>query len=135
MTEITRKLASFRTISEIVPIDGADRVEIAKIDGWQVVTQKGWAEPGKLVIYFEVDSFLPIRPEFEFLRKSGYRAHPDLGEGFKLKTIKLRGELSQGLIMPFDELFPPMVWWGGTGKWGTWNSATGPRYLEFRPEP
>ena len=104
MSDISRKLASFRKISEIVQIPGADRVEIAKIDGWQVVTQKGWATPGKLVIYFEVDSFLPVRPEFEFLRKSGYREHPDLGPGFKLKTIKLRGELSQGLIMPCHEV-------------------------------
>jgi RNA ligase (TIGR02306 family) len=135
MTEISRKLASFRTVSEILPIEGADKIEIAKIDGWQVVTQKGWATPGKLVIYFEVDSFLPIRPEFEFLRKSGYRAHPEIGEGFRLKTIKLRGELSQGLIMPINELFPPMENPDDVGKWGLWNSAIGPRKLEYVPRP
>ncbi len=98
--EIKRKLASFRRISELVPIEGADKIELALIDGWQVVVKKGEFKPGELCIYFEIDSFLPVRPEFEFLRASSYREHPELGQGFRLKTVKLRGQLSQGLALP-----------------------------------
>jgi RNA ligase (TIGR02306 family) len=50
-------------------------------------------------VYCEIDSFLPIRDEFEFLRKSSYKKMGDQ-EGFRLKTIKLRGQVSQGLILP-----------------------------------
>jgi hypothetical protein len=65
-----RKLASIREIKEIVPIEGADAIEVAVVDGWKVVTKKGEFKPGDLCVYFEIDSFLPIREEFEFLRKS-----------------------------------------------------------------
>jgi RNA ligase (TIGR02306 family) len=99
-----RKLASIRKVDAIEPIEGADKIVIAKLDGWQVVTQKDWCKPGDLVCYFEVDSFLPVRPEYEFLRKSGYKNTKNLGEGFRLKTIKLRKQLSQGLIMPLMEV-------------------------------
>lgn len=55
-----------------------------------------------MAIYFEIDSFLPVRPEFEFLRKSSYKKSDILGEGFKIKTMKFRGQISQGLILPMD---------------------------------
>jgi RNA ligase (TIGR02306 family) len=56
------------------------------------------------VVYCEIDSFLPIKPEFEFLRKSCYRKMADGQEGFRLKTIRLRGQISQGLCIPIGEL-------------------------------
>jgi RNA ligase (TIGR02306 family) len=97
-----RKLATIRTISEIRPIEGADNIELATVNGWKVVVGKEVGHKvGNPVVYCEVDSFLPIRPEFEFLRKSSYRKMGDV-EGFNLKTIKLRGQLSQGLILPMD---------------------------------
>lgn len=102
--EIKRKLASFRRISELVPIEGADKVELALIDGWQVVVKKGDFSPGDHCVYFEIDSFLPIRPEFEFLRASSFKEHPELGQGFRLKTIMLRGQLSQGLALPYSTI-------------------------------
>ena len=108
MSEETRKLASIRVVDSLEPIDGADKIELAKVGGWQVVTQKGWASPRKLVIFFEVDSFLPVDPRFEFLRKSGFKSTKNLGDGFRLKTIKLRKTLSQGLIMPLEE-FPEVL--------------------------
>src|SRR5438876_1094061 len=98
MEEFKRKLASIRKISEVLPIEGADNIELVKVDGWQCVTKKGEFKPGDLCIYFEIDSFLPIRSEFEFLRKSSYKKMGDK-EGFRLKTIKLRGHLSQGLVL------------------------------------
>ena len=100
--EIKRKLASIRVISELVPIEGADKIELAQIDGWQVVVKKGDFSPGDHCVYFEIDSFLPIRPEFEFLRASSFKEHPELGQGFRLKTIKLRGQVSQGLALPYS---------------------------------
>jgi RNA ligase (TIGR02306 family) len=98
-----RKLASIQKVGSILPIDGADSIEIAVINSWRVVTKKGEYKPGDLCIYFEIDSFLPIEKEFEFLRKSSYKKMGDK-EGFRLKTIKLRGQISQGLIMPLSIL-------------------------------
>lgn len=97
-----RKLASIRVISELKSIDGADQIELAIVDGWQVVVKKGEFISGSLCVFFEVDSVLPIREEFEFLRKSCYVKKDWLpnGEGFRLKTIKLRKQLSQGLVIP-----------------------------------
>ena len=99
-----RKLASIRTISEINPIPEADAIERATVDGWNVVVKKGEFKPGDLCVYCEIDSLLPIREEFEFLRKSSYRKMADGNEGFRLKTIKLRGQVSQGLLLPISIL-------------------------------
>lgn len=99
-----RKLASIRIISEIRPIAGADKIEVARVDNWNVVIQKEQFKVGEKVVYFEIDSFLPIRPEFEFLRKSCYRKLADDSEGFRLRTISLRGQISQGLICPLSIL-------------------------------
>ena len=97
-----RKLATIRTISELRPIEGADKIELAIVDGWQVVVAKDVEHMvGDKVVYCEIDSFLPIRDEFEFLRKSSYKKMGDQ-EGFRLKTIKLRGQVSQGLILPIS---------------------------------
>lgn len=99
-----RKLASVRKISDLSPIEGADKIEVATIDGWKVVVAKDVGHKvGDLVIYCEIDSFLPIRPEFEFLRKSSFKKMGDQ-EGFRLRTIKLRGQVSQGLILPLSVL-------------------------------
>ena len=98
-----RKLASIRKISDLSPIEGADKIELATIDGWKVVVAKDVNHKvGDLIVYCEVDSFLPIEPEFEFLRKTSYKKMSDGREGFRLKTIKLRGQISQGLILPIS---------------------------------
>jgi RNA ligase (TIGR02306 family) len=105
-----RKLATIRKINEIKPIEGADMIELAIVDGWQCVIKKGEFKPGDLGVYFEIDSFLPIEDRYEFLRKSSYKKIPDQlqgqrAEGFRLRTVKLRGQISQGLILPLD-MFP-----------------------------
>ena len=100
-----RKLASIQRIWKIEPIEGADRIELAHVLGWQCVVNKGQFQPMDMAVYFEVDSFLPIRNEFEFLRSSSYRKTDIMGEGFRLKTMKFRGQVSQGLLLPLD-LFP-----------------------------
>ena len=103
-----RKLASIRRIKEIRNHPNADLLDLAIVDGWQLVTAKdNGFKAGDLVIYFEIDSFLPICEEFEFLRKSCYKKMGEQ-EGFRLRTIKLRGELSQGLIIPITD-FPDVA--------------------------
>lgn len=97
-----RKLASIQKIWNIEPIDGADKIELAYVLGWRCVVNKGQFRKGDLAIYFEIDSFLPIREEFEFLRNSSYKVNPILGEGFKLKTMKFKGQVSQGLLLPLS---------------------------------
>jgi RNA ligase (TIGR02306 family) len=94
---VERKLASIRVIDEIRPHTNADSLELAIVGGWQTIVKKGEFKAGDHVVYFEVDSVLPVRPEYEFLRKCCY-VKKDWVEGFRLKTIKLRGELSQGLV-------------------------------------
>ena len=98
-----RKLATIQRIDEINPIENSDNLEVATVKGWKVVTQKGEYQAGDLCVYCEIDSFLPIRPEFEFLRKTSYKKMGDQ-EGFRLKTIKLRGQVSQGLLLPIEVL-------------------------------
>lgn len=106
--EVFRKLATIQRIKEISPIEGADAIEVATINGWKVVVAKNVGHKvNDLVVYCEIDSFLPIRDEFEFLRKSSYKKMSDGTEGFRLKTIKLRGQISQGLILPSTIFCPP----------------------------
>jgi len=108
-----RKLASVQIVSEIRPIEGADAIEVARINNWDVVVKKGEFNAGDFCIYFEIDSFLPIKEEFEFLRKSSYKKM-GAQEGFRLKTIRLRGQVSQGLLIPIHvkELFGDTVYEG-----------------------
>lgn len=99
-----RRLASIRRIDRLEPIPGADKIEVAMVDGWKVVVAKDVGhQEGDLIVYCEVDSFLPIKPEYEFLRKSSYKKMGDK-EGFRLKTIRLRGQISQGLVLPISVL-------------------------------
>jgi len=95
--DITRKLASIQRVLEINPIPEADAIERATILGWQCVVKKDELKVGDLCVYFEIDSLLPIKPEYEFLRKSCFNSRLN---GFRIKTIKLRGQISQGLALP-----------------------------------
>ena len=83
-------------------------IELAIVDGWKVVVAKNVEHKvGDMVVYCEIDSFLPIKEEFEFLRKSSYKKMSDGTEGFRLRTIKLKGQVSQGLILPLKDLQLP----------------------------
>ena len=98
-----RRLATVRKISRIDPIENADRIQVATVDGWKCVVKSGEFADGDTVIYCEIDSFLPVRPEFEFLRKSSFKRMGER-EGFRLRTVKLRGQISQGLLLPVSTL-------------------------------
>lgn len=99
----TRKLASFRTVDSIEPIEGADAIELAVIGGWKVVTKKGEFQAGDPCVYFEIDSFMPDGvPAWQFLVDKSARIFNGV-KGHKLRTIKLRGQISQGLILKISE--------------------------------
>ena len=102
---MSRKLASIQRIWKIEPIEGADRIELAHVLGWQCVVNKGQFQPMDLGVYFEIDSFLPIRTEFDFMRTTSYKKTDIMGEGFRLRTMKFRGQISQGLLLPVNQ-FP-----------------------------
>lgn len=99
-----RKLASIQYIHHITPIKDADRIECVHVLGWQCVANKGQFRVGDQCVYMEVDSFLPICKQFEFLRGNSYRNSELLGEGFRLKTLAFRGQISQGLVQPLSIL-------------------------------
>lgn len=106
-----RKLASIQTVNAVEPIANADAIERIRVLGWYVVVKKGEFEPGQQVVYCEIDSLLPERPEFEFLRASSFKpAQVDasggqiLPAGFRIKTVKLRGQVSQGICFPLSIL-------------------------------
>ena len=105
MTE--RTLARVVTIDELVSIEGADRIELAMVGGWQVVVQKGLYEPGVTkAVYFEVDSLLDTeRPYFNSLSTlSSKLLHVVDGRTHaRIKTMKLRKQLSQGFCVPLSE--------------------------------
>ncbi len=100
-----RKLASVQRAHTVAPIDGADFIEKAGILGWYCVVKKGEFNLGDMGVYFEIDSLLPERKEFEFLRKSSW--NKTLGK-YRLKTAKLRGIISQGLFLPL-KVFPELM--------------------------
>lgn len=98
-----RKLASVQLIKSVDPIEGADAIEVVTINGWKCVSTKGEFKEGDKCVYFEIDSYLPIEEKFEFLRKSSYKKMGE-EEGFRLRTIRLRGQTSQGLALPITTL-------------------------------
>ena len=93
-----RELCYVVKIDAIEPIIGSDNCEAAVVGGWRVMTRKGTFKPGDYAVYFEIDSKLPEKPEFEFLAKKHY----------KVKTQKYtfggKGNfISQGLLMAFED--------------------------------
>jgi RNA ligase (TIGR02306 family) len=98
-----RKLATIRKINDLQPIEGADKIEVAIIDGWKVVAQKGLYQVGDLAVYFEIDSWIPYELA-PFLSKGKEPREFEGVKGERLRTVKLRGQLSQGLLMPLSEV-------------------------------
>jgi RNA ligase (TIGR02306 family) len=95
---MTRKLASIRRIADIQPIEGADAIVVATIDGWKVVIKKGEFTVGDLAVYIEIDSWVPheLAP---FLSKGSEPREYNGVKGERLRTVKLRGQVSQGLLL------------------------------------
>jgi len=104
-----RKLVTIRKIVEITPIEGADLIELVRVDGWRSVVKKNQFKVGDYAVYFEIDSFLPIEPRYEFLRQKYSKKMIVEGkgevEGIRLRTVTFKGKISQGLILPLSD-FP-----------------------------
>ena len=95
-----RKLATVERILEINDIPEADKIQTCRIRGWQCVIEKNKYKVNDLVIYCQIDSVLPERPEFEFLRK----------DKFRIRTCKFRGQISQGIVFPLSILPDDLQW-------------------------
>ena len=89
-----RKLATIREITDIQPIEGKDRIALATVDGWRVIIQKSDFNIGDKCCYIEIDSVLPEKPEFEFLRP----------KKFRIRTMKMSSVVSQGICFPLSIL-------------------------------
>lgn len=92
-----RKLATVQTILNVEPIPNADAIEVVTVKGWKVVAKKGEFEVGDKVVYFEIDSLIPRTSFTEFLMNK------DTDTEARLKTIKLRGQVSQGLVISLED--------------------------------
>lgn len=100
-----RKLATIRRIAEVKPIEGADRIVSYRVDGWWVTDAVGKYAVDDLVVYLEPDSWVPhtLAP---FLTKNGAEPRVFEGvEGQRLRTMKMKGVLSQGLLLPLTHAF------------------------------
>jgi len=98
-----RKLATVRKIDVIAAIEGADSIETAVLGGWKVVVKKGEFAVGDLAVYIEIDSWVPN--ELAAFLSKGKEPREYLGvKGERLRTVKLRGQLSQGLLLPIREV-------------------------------
>ena len=90
-----RKLAHIEKIEWKKPIEGADRIELVGVLGWQCIAKKDEFQVGDLCVYIEIDSVVDKNnPDFAFLEKKNY----------KIKTMKMKGVISQGIVFPTDIL-------------------------------
>ena len=89
-----RSLATIKIISDIIPIKDKDKIGLARVDGWSVIVVKDQFEIGGKCVYCEIDSVLPEKPEFEFLRS----------KDFRIRTMKMAGVISQGICFPMSIL-------------------------------
>lgn len=90
---MARVLAHIEEINSIIPIEGKDRIVLATVLGWTVIVQKDF-NVGDKVVFAEIDSVFPEKPEFEFLRS----------KKFRIKTMKMAGVISQGIVFPLSIL-------------------------------
>ncbi len=129
-----RKLASIQAVNAVEPILNADAIEKIRVLGWWVVSKKGEHQPSDKLVYFEIDSLLPERAEFEFLRASSFKpVQTDasgatiLPAGFRIKTVKLRGQVSQGICFPLSILPPGAQLRKGPMSPSFWGCSSGRR--------
>ena len=91
-----RKLASIQVIGDISPIQDADSIEVASVLGWKVVVRKGQFKTGDRCVYIEIDSVLPYETNSAFAFLAERKG--------KVRTAKLRGQISQGIVFPLPDL-------------------------------
>lgn len=104
-----RALASVRRIADLQPIEGADAIEVAVVDGWKVVVKKDEFKTGDLAVYMEIDSWVPTELA-PFLSKGKEPREYNGVKGERLRTVKLRGQVSQGLLLPLTCIQIDTTW-------------------------
>jgi len=90
-----RTLASIKKIASVSDIKGKDRIGLAMVDGWSVIVKKDEFKEGDLCVFCEIDSLMPDKPWFEFLKSYG-------GKSLRIKTMKMAGVISQGICFPLS---------------------------------
>lgn len=99
-----RKLASIQKIDKILEHPNADKLEIAVVNGWKTIIKKDEFKVGDLIIYCEIDSWIPHEVAPFLTRGSDEPKEYGGIKGQRLRTIKLRGHISQGLVLPLSTL-------------------------------
>ena len=99
------QLATFETITEIVPIEGADRIELAKVQGWQSVIRKGDYKAGDKVVFVPIDTVLTPAVWNKHLWDKNDPTKP-----IRVRTVRMRGAISQGLIFPTSLVSAQEIW-------------------------
>ena len=112
-----RKMATVRKIDDIRPIENADAIEVAVVGGWKVVVKKDEFKVGDLAIYVEIDAWVPTELA-PFLSKGKEPREFEGIKGERLRTVKLRGTLSQGLLLPISVLDVKTPSGNYIGPWG-----------------
>lgn len=101
-----RKMASIRRIDAVNDIPDADAIQVATVGGWKVVIKKNEFDVGTLAIYCEIDSWIPNDVAPYLSKGKEPRVYNGI-KGEKLRTVKLRGQVSQGLLLPLSVLGEP----------------------------
>ena len=96
-------LAVVSKIQSITPIEGKDRIVLAKVENYDTIVQKDDFKVGDTVVYVFYDAILPDKPEYEFLRK---RCWSDKWKGHRIRPMKMGGVVSEGLVLPMSVLPP-----------------------------
>lgn len=129
--ENERKLATIEVIRDLQPIEGADRIEVAKVRGWNVVVKKGEFNVGDKCVYFEVDSVLPADDERYSFLKNTFNSRLN---GYRIKTIRMRGQISQGLALPVTQ-FPELEYGVNEGTLNVGDDVTELLNVRIYTEP
>jgi len=98
-----RHMVSIQKVKDIRSIIGADFIEVCVINGWEVVVKVGEFKVGDMVVFFEIDSFIPYEL-VSWMEKGNKVREYNNRRGFRLRTVKLRNTVSQGLVLPIDIL-------------------------------
>lgn len=96
-----RVMAWIVKIDDVVKHPDADLLDICHIGGWKVVTRLGEFKKGSLAVYASIDSWIPSTTAPFLSKGKEPRVYQNV-PGERLRTVRLRGVVSQGLLLPLD---------------------------------
>lgn len=105
-----RKLVSVRGVSRIKNLDSSQTHEVAMVDGWPVVVEKGQFAANQQVLYFAIDCVLPLWDKrYEPYRFSHFLVELHGERGWTVQTVKYEGHISQGMVFAIEDSFPEVT--------------------------